>query len=59
MMRQYRFRMKEGTQPFWLAAYSVGQRLATRFIVNDSKDMPRIFLVGDGMSPRPLLITTS
>ena len=47
-MKQFRLRMKEGTQPFWWASYSVGQRLADNFIVNDSRGTPRIFLAGDG-----------
>jgi phenol 2-monooxygenase len=48
LMGQYRFRMKEGTQPFWWAAYSVGQRLAEKYIISDEGGMPRIFLAGDG-----------
>ena len=48
LMSQYRFRMKEGSQPFWRAAYSVGQRLADKYIINDSGGTPRIFLAGDG-----------
>ena len=47
-MKQFRLRMKEGTQPFWWTSYSVGQRLADKFIVNDSQGNPRIFLAGDG-----------
>lgn len=48
LMGQYRFGMKEGTQPFWWAPYSVGQRLAEKYVVEDAAGMPRIFLAGDG-----------
>jgi hypothetical protein len=37
ILRQYRFKIKEGTQSFWWAAYSVGQRRAKGYIVNDSR----------------------
>ena len=48
VMSQYHFKMKEGTQPLWWAAYGIGQRLAKRFTQLDSKGSIRILLMGDG-----------
>lgn len=47
-MEPYTLKVKEGTKPIWWGTYSVGQRLAERFIVDDSHSHPRVFLVGDG-----------
>lgn len=48
LFKPYRIEMKKGTQPLWWTTYGVGQRLAEKFIVEDSKKHPRVFLVGDG-----------
>lgn len=50
LWKPFRMRVKAGTTPVWWATYSVGQRLADRFIVEDSHQHPRVFLVGDGKS---------
>ncbi|KAK2874921.1 hypothetical protein FQN49_001942 [Arthroderma sp. PD_2] len=36
----------EGVTDWW-TVYQIGQRIADRFIIKDSKDMSRIFLIGD------------
>lgn len=54
ILRQYRFKIKAGTSPFWWASYSIGQRLAREYTVSDSHSMPRIFLAGDGTSTHSL-----
>lgn len=46
----YSVKIKEGTLPLWWATYNVGQRLAEKYFVTDSKGHPRAFLVGDGKS---------
>jgi phenol 2-monooxygenase (NADPH) len=45
--KPYKFRPKQGTEVEWWAGYQVGQRVASRFAVADSKQHPRIFLMGD------------
>ncbi|KAK5948421.1 hypothetical protein OHC33_010595 [Knufia fluminis] len=51
----YKVEVKAGTYPIWWATWSVGQKLAERFIVDDAAGHPRVFLVGDSChnhSPR-------
>lgn len=43
----YKIRPKPGTVVWW-ATYGTGQRLADKFHIEDSKQHPRVFLVGDG-----------
>lgn len=44
----YKIVPKSNTRPVWWATYSTGQRLAEKFHIEDSKQHPRVFLVGDG-----------
>jgi len=44
----YNLGVKAGTNAIWWATYSVGQRLAEKFTVDDSAGHPRVFLIGDG-----------
>jgi len=44
----FRCQVKEGTRPIWWTTYTVGQKLAEPFIVEDSAGDPRVFLIGDG-----------
>lgn len=46
-MQPYYIRPKEGMIDWW-AAYQIGQRVLPEFIVKDSKETPRVFIVGDG-----------
>ena len=48
LVAPYRLDVKAGTKPPWWATWSVGQRLAEKFIVEDSAGHPRVFLIGDG-----------
>lgn len=48
LVAPYSLGVKAGTNALWWATYSVGQRLAEKFIVDDSAGHPRVFLVGDG-----------
>ena len=40
-------KQKAGTDIEWWTAYQVGQRVASRFEVTDSRQHPRVFLMGD------------
>ena len=44
----YTLRIKGGTEVEWWSCYQIGQRLASQFVIKDSKLMPRVFLIGDG-----------
>lgn len=44
----FRMTMKEGTVIEWSTAYAIGQRIASRFTLEDAHGIPRVFLVGDG-----------
>jgi 2-polyprenyl-6-methoxyphenol hydroxylase-like FAD-dependent oxidoreductase len=46
-MKPYYIRPKDGVVDWW-AAYQIGQRVSPQFIVNDSKGVARVFIVGDG-----------
>jgi 2-polyprenyl-6-methoxyphenol hydroxylase-like FAD-dependent oxidoreductase len=46
-MQPYYIRPKDGIIDWW-AAYQIGQRLSPEFIVKDSKNAARVFIVGDG-----------
>lgn len=48
-MKPYYVRPKDGVVDWW-AAYQIGQRVSPQFIVNDSKGIARVFIVGDGKS---------
>lgn len=50
-MKPYYIRPKDGVVDWW-AAYQIGQRVSPQFIVNDSKGIARVFIVGDGKSHR-------
>ena len=47
LFKPCRFKPKEGTDIEWCAVYQVGQRVASPFAVADSKQHPRVFLIGD------------
>jgi hypothetical protein len=46
-MQPYYIRPKDGIIDWW-AAYQIGQRVSPEFIVKDSKNAARVFIVGDG-----------
>jgi 2-polyprenyl-6-methoxyphenol hydroxylase-like FAD-dependent oxidoreductase len=46
-MQPYYIRPKDGAIDWW-AAYQIGQRVLPEFIVKDSKNAARVFIVGDG-----------
>lgn len=52
VFKPYRISLKEGAEVDWWAAYQIGQRMTDRFSMKDSKDVPRIFIAGDGTFPR-------
>lgn len=52
LVAPYNLDVKAGTNATWWATYSVGQRLAEKFIVEDSAGHPRVFLIGDGKLSR-------
>lgn len=45
--KPHHMKQKAGTDVEWWTAYQVGQRVASRFEVKDSKQHPRVFLMGD------------
>lgn len=48
VLKPYYVKPKHDGAVDWWTAYQIGQRVAERFIVKDSKGMPRVFIVGDG-----------
>jgi phenol 2-monooxygenase (NADPH) len=49
IMHPYHVKPKKGTEVEWWTAYQVGQRVAQKFVQKDSKGVPRVFIVGDGI----------
>ena len=47
--KPYYLRPKKASIDWW-AAYQIGQRVSPEFIARDSAGVPRVFIVGDGMS---------
>jgi phenol 2-monooxygenase len=46
--KPYYIRPKADGMVDWWAAYQIGQRVCSQFTVKDSKDVGRVFIVGDG-----------
>lgn len=44
----YSFAIKPGTEVDWWAAYQIGQRMSSRFSLEDGEGHNRVFIVGDG-----------
>ncbi|MCJ1472380.1 hypothetical protein MMC13_001027 [Lambiella insularis] len=47
VLRPYEIKLKNGASIDWWAAYQIGQRMTERFLTEDSKHMPRVFICGD------------
>lgn len=47
----YRIGIKAGTVVDWWAAYQIGQRMTSKFVLRDAEGLDRVFIVGDGKFP--------
>lgn len=56
--KPYYIQPKKDGDVDWWAAYQIGQRVAERFAVKDSKGVNRVFIAGDGKLSSLLILTT-